>query len=424
MTELKYIEDTITGKKYKPDMEFRFKIAIPCVDVEEFALLIEHDGHVDASVNSLLRLADESKAPYCVSIGILPGNVTFPDGSKRKMRPNSYDLFDREYGDFVIFELLPYVKETYGIKISDNPDMHMVSGGSSGGFSAFVLAWFHPDFFHRIFLSSPSFMPMGRGDELLPLIRKCETKPFRIYEESSETEPEDYFGWNRHGADGARSSFEFANYDFKFEYFENEGHVSRYRKEDDAYIRNEWIWKDWQTEPIVAPANSPRVDKVIPFGSKWESCSAFPTAEKPTCDSLSKIYDNAVLSNDAQAWYTSNKNDDIVYLHINNGNFSADRRLTHAMLHTIPQQQIRGAIDMAVDRTDRLFVLTEMGIQCVRSAGLIDVILDLPDSTKPRKIAVTDALYVQTEKGLYKRALCADSVTDSDENRKCINYVD
>ena len=36
-------------------------------------------------------------------------------------------------------------------------------------------------------------------------------------------------------------------------------------------------------------------------------------------------------------------------------------------------QKVKGAIDMAVDHTDRLFVLTEMGIQCVRSFGLIDV---------------------------------------------------
>ncbi|MBO7157193.1 MAG: hypothetical protein J6W31_01160, partial [Clostridia bacterium] len=76
------------------------------------------------------------------------------------------------------------------------------------------------------------------------------------------------------------------------------------------------------------------------------------------------------------------------------------------------------------DRTDRLFVLTEMGIQCVRSFGLIDVILDLPDGTKPQKIAVTDALYVQTEAGIYKRALQEDCITETAEKRKQISYYD
>lgn len=79
---------------------------------------------------------------------------------------------------------------------------------------------------------------------------------------------------------------------------------------------------------------------------------------------------------------------------------------------------------MAVDKTDRLYVLTEIGIQCVRSFGLIDVILDLPDQSAPQKIVVTDALYVQTAAGIYKRELCADCITESEEKRKQTSYYD
>ena len=94
------------------------------------------------------------------------------------------------------------------------------------------------------------------------------------------------------------------------------------------------------------------------------------------------------------------------------------------MLHTIPHQKIKGAIDMAVDKTDRLFALTEIGIQCVRTFGAIDVILDLPDNSNAQRIAITDALYVQTENGIYKRELCKEHITESEEKRQQTNYYD
>ena len=240
MTKLQYIDGSLIGKKYKPGIEFVFHLAVPCVECDEFALFLEHDGQwsLEANINSMLQLAKEGKAPYCVTVCVEPGNLLLPDGVRRNMRMNNYDMFDREYGDFLVHELIPYIEETYVIKVSKSPDMHLVSGGSSGGISAFVIAWFHPDYFHRIYMSSPSFLAMGRGNEIPYLVRKYETKPFRIYEEWSENEPNDYFGWSRGIDEEAREAFMFANYDFAYKYFEGEGHCSRYRHEEQAYIRN------------------------------------------------------------------------------------------------------------------------------------------------------------------------------------------
>lgn len=341
------------------------------------------------------------------------------------MRMNSYDFFDREYGDFIVYELIPYVLKKYGIIISDSPDMHLISGGSSGGISSFVVAWFHSDYFRRVYMSSPSFLAMGRGNEIPYLIRKYETKPFRIYEEWSENEPNDYFGWSRGVDEVAKESLIFAKYDFNYAYFPGEGHCSRYRDENEAYKRNEWIWHDWQTKPIKALGNSDRVDKVIPFGSAWEKCCAFPSESACAVPpALTRAYKTVVLSNDAQMWYASGENEDIIYSYVNNGHYEMKNRNLHAVLHTIPRVSKNGILDMAVDRTDRLYVLTEIGVQCVRSFGLIDVILDLPDRSAPIKIAVADALYVQTENGIYKRNLCKECITDGDEKRKQISYYD
>ena len=425
MTAIKSIQCTLVGRKYKPGILFDVVIAVPEANVDEYALLIEHDGQNDANVNSLLALADEGKAPYCVSVGVFPGKIKMPDGTLRKMRMNSYDLFDREYGDFIVYELIPYISKEYSIRFSSSPDMHLVSGGSSGGISAFVMAWFHPDYFHRVYMSSPSFLAMGRGNEIPYLIRKYETKPIRIYEEYSQNEPNDYFGWSKAVDEEARAALTFAGYDFKCTYIEGEGHCSRYRNADESYLRNEWIWRDWNVAKITAPRNSLRIDRVITAESRWEICDIFPVKENTAPPAaLSEHFDKVVLSNDGQAWYVANKSDDAVLMFVNGGKISTEKGLLHATLHTIPGIYPKGAIDMAVDTADRLFVLTSIGVQCVRSFGLIDVILDLPDRAIPLEIAVSDALYVRTESGIYKRPLCEVCTKSDEQPRKFVSYYD
>ena len=425
MTAIKSIQCTLVGRKYKPGILFDVVIAVPEANVDEYALLIEHDGQNDANVNSLLALADEGKAPYCVSVGVLPGKIKMPNGTLRKMRMNSYDLFDREYGDFIVYELIPYISKEYSIRFSSSPDMHFVCGCSSGGISAFCIAWFHPEYFHRVYMSSPSFLAMGRGNEIPYLIRKYETKPLRIYEEYSENEPNDYFGWSRAIDEETREALIFAGYDFECAYFPGEGHGSRYRQIDEAYLRNEWIWRDWNVAKITAPRNSSRIDKVIPAESRWEICDIFPVKENTAPPAaLSEHFDKVVLSNDGQAWYVANKSDDAVLMFVNGGKISTEKGLLHATLHTIPGIYPKGAIDMAVDTADRLFVLTSIGVQCVRSFGLIDVILDLPDRAIPLEIAVSDALYVRTESGIYKRPLCEVCTKSDEQPRKFVSYYD
>ncbi len=421
MTGIREIKGCLFGEKYKAGLKFDFSIAIPEQEAEEYALLVEHDGKNDANIESMLKLAEEGKAPYCVSLGVCPGVLTVADGSKRNMRMNSYDLFDHEYADFIVRELIPYICDTYQLKISASPDWHFVSGGSSGGISAFVMAWFHPEYFHRVYMCSPSFLAMGRGNELPYLIRKYETKPLRIYQEMSENEPNDYFGWSRGIDEETDLGLMFAGYDYRSAYFEGEGHCSRYRNAEEAYKRNEWIWQDYKAKPITAPSNSPRVNRVIPGNSSWTPCAVF--SQKVPTDIPAELcgYECAVCSVDGMTWYGGSKDDDIVYMHPA-GKEQIGNRYLHAALHTIPRIGPRGAIDMAIDAVDRLYVLTAIGIQCVRAFGLIDVILDLPDDAEPIGIAVSDALYVKTGKGIYRRPLCEDCTDFEHPQRKYTKY--
>ncbi len=424
MTSIKKLSGELVGKNYKPGLKFAFSVAVPLVETDAFALFVEHDALNDVTVETMLRLADEGKAPYCVGVGVMPGKLTMPDGSVRGMRMNSYDLFDREYADFIVYELIPYITATYGLNISSSSDMHLVCGGSSGGISALVMAWFHTEYFRRVYMSSPSFLAMGRGNEIPYLLRKYETKPLRIYQELSENEPNDYFGWSRGIDEETDKGLIFAGYDYRSKYFAGEGQCSRYGEPVEAYARYEWLWYNYKSVPVAAPANSPRVDQVVPFGSRWEKCSAFPEKAVQAIPEELKNYDTVVLSDDKLAWYAADKKDDVVYMHVADGSGSHENRLLHATLHTFPRVYPKGAAAMAVDANDRLYALTAVGIQCVRSFGLIDVILELPDDSAPLDIAVTDALYVKTEKGIYRRALCADCTDFENAQRKYTEYYD
>ena len=421
MCNFRQYTGSFTGKKYKPGLVFDYTVSIPKQKVEAYGLVVEHDGPNKANEQALYLLAKEGKAPFCVYVGVYAGKLVFDNKSKRDMRMNCYDQFNREYADFLVYELIPYLTEKYQLKLYPSADMRMISGGSSGGLSAFCIGWFHPEYFHRVYMSSPSFLAMGRGNELPYLVRKCETKPLRIYEEYSENEPDEYFGSSYPVDIEIKNGLTFSKYDFTCKFFKGENHCSRYLNKEEALVRNEWLWKDWKTTPIAAPANSSRVDMVVPFSEKWEKCDPSPQIGTEKVAPQLQGYDHAVYSSDKKLIYCAAKSEPVVYAKTD---VNAEGRLVHAYLHTLPDVSETGVIDMCVDMYDRLYVLTKIGIQCVRSFGLIDVILDLPDNKKPKKISVSDStLYVETEDGVYRRKLRNDPVKKK-VVRKCTFYYD
>jgi len=396
-------EGDVIGQKYKPGSVFHYKIGIPNVD-EECAIMIEHDRYNGAQAKAMAQLYEEKIAPPCVEIGIEPGKLIFESGDNRNMRPNDYDLFDSEYGDFIVYELIPTLTEKYNLKISPNPDWHLVGGGSSGGLSSWVIAWFHPSYFHRIYMSSPSFLPMGRGEELPALIRKYETKPFKVYEEYSEHEPNDYFGWTYIGGLSGKKSIEFAGYDFTVKYFEGGGHCSHRYDDDEAYIRMKTIWEGYLEHPIVAPRNSRRVDMVVPYGTYWEKTESFPKSEP--------IHE--IFSSDFNMQYCGDVNLEEIWKYPVDLNRNViKQKYIHTYLHTLPGIYPKGALDMDLDAYDHLYVLTMMGIQCVRPFGIVDVILNLPEGETPEMISIQGKeLYLKTDKGIWKRPLVVEGRTE------------
>ncbi len=71
--------------------------------------------------------------------------------------PNSKGMGDKaqSYTDFVIGEVMPYVKKNY--RVLEGPTNTAIMGSSLGGLMAFDMAWKHPDVFGKVGVFSGSF---------------------------------------------------------------------------------------------------------------------------------------------------------------------------------------------------------------------------------------------------------------------------
>lgn len=423
------------------DAVFQYEIHIPekCNDDGEYGLILCHDGlnRAEASANEFL--ATSGDAPHCITIGIDGGNInpTVENGNTRGLRMNTYDFFSGKFPDFIVDEFLPYLTGKYNLQISSSADMHVVTGGSSGGISSWNIAWHRTDYFKRVYMSSPSFLEMGKGQELVTLMRKFETKPIRVYTEYSEDEPNDYFGSSFCVAKAAELALKFAGYDMKCAYYPQEGHCSRRLEYENAVERLKFLWKDWKNKQIEVTKISPRMEFVFSVGDEWcETDDVFPEKIQPVSNGLftpqgeyiadgSKIIfvnsagerktvaggfskiNSLLISPDKWRLYIGDEHRSCVYAANIQKDGSLGEIYVQAALHLNTDFTTPGVFDMCIDSEDRIYAATEVGIQTIRSYGLIDVILSNPKDEMVEKIELDNDgfLVAQTKEKQYKRKL-------------------
>lgn len=447
-------EGTYTAKGVYDGIVFPYFVHVPvCAENREnCALLVTHDGLNRADAWAMEQLAGTGEAPPCITVGVVSGTLPLDGGFSRGMRMLNYDMFTRDYPDFVADELLPYLIETYDLHISPSPDLHMTSGGSSGGISAWNMAWYRTDAFRRVYMSSPSFLSMGNGREIPALIRKVETKPIRVWTEFSEHEPDDYFGSSYCAADDAERALRFAGYDMMSAYYPGEGHCSRNGNPENALERMRFLWKNWDSEPITVKKLSPRMEKLISIDCPWEETDDFPQkadavtpAGKYTVERGNVLFTpnggKSRVVSDAPAWavplavssdktrlYMGKRSGVIAVTIQPDGSLAG--RFVHAALHMETDSFISGAYDLCASSDDRLYAATESGIQCIRSFGLIDAIVPLPDGLVPREIEFDTAdgvtyLYARAAHKIFRRRwLQGGRVSDTPTQPRNMSYYD
>lgn len=454
MTELngRLIEGTFTSEIFEPGTVFPYCIFVPAEydGRTPAALIVEQDGLCKNQAYAMQKLTAEGNAPVCIIVGIDSGYLpaSLEGGFARGMRDVEYDQPGRGYPDFVIEEFLPNVLKQENLIISPEANMHMISGGSSGGCCAWNAVWFRNDFFCRAFLSSPSFLAMRGMDEYLTLIRKTETHPIRVYVTVASNEPDDYFGSSYVAGIATDRALKYAGYDYAFDYIEGGGHCAKFH--DSEYNEHvlRFLWKDWK-KPIRPLRFSQRIQFFLDFDSAWQETNEMPKAcHAKTAQGIysfegGKITFNSysgnihvvaddfdeisalAISSDRWRLYIADRTRRNIYVMSICPDGGLKEKYIFAPLHLAFDCRTIGASDLCVDTVDRVYAATELGVQTITSFGIVDSIIPLPHDLPAEKIAFggenNEYLYVKSGIHIFRRKLKVCGKAENDVITKPAN---
>ncbi len=203
--------------------------------------------------NTLDNMIADKRLPVLVAVMIASG------GNERSME---YDTVSGKYAEYVESEVLPRVEKETGVTVTKDPDARMAYGGSSGGIAAFSMAWFHPEWYHRVVSYSGTFVNLQHSDAVPHggweyhenLIAKADAKPLRIWLEAGEndngaqTASSAFRNWviaNKHMAEALKAK----GYHFQFVFAKGAGHTDSRTNQQTIAEALEFAWKGYLISP-------------------------------------------------------------------------------------------------------------------------------------------------------------------------------
>jgi iron(III)-enterobactin esterase len=223
----------------------------------EAPFIVGADGPDRLLFTVLDNLIAEKKVPALVAISIGNGSGD-AQGSERGLE---YDTMSGKYAEFVETEVLPLVEARAGVKLTRDPDGRATMGGSSGGAAALIMAWYHPQWYHRVLSYSGTWInqqwpynpatPHGAWEFHERLIAESAMKPIRIWMEVGDR---DLLNPNvmRDGmhdwvvANEAMAKVLAAKgYHYQFVFAENAGHVDHAVRAQTLAEALEYVWEGY-----------------------------------------------------------------------------------------------------------------------------------------------------------------------------------
>jgi len=224
--------------------------------------IVGADGPDPLLFSALDTLIAQHKLPPMIAISIGNGSGD-AQGSQRGLE---YDTMSGVYAEFVEKEVLPLVEVHAHVKLTKDPDARATMGGSSGGSCALIMAWYHPELYHRVLTYSGTFInqqwpsnpqtPHGAWEFHEHLIPESPAKPIRIWMEVGDR---DLFNPNvmRDGMhDWVLANEQMAKvlaakgYRYQFVFARNAGHVDRAVKQQTLPEALQYLWQDYPLSAI------------------------------------------------------------------------------------------------------------------------------------------------------------------------------
>jgi enterochelin esterase family protein len=241
------------------------------------ALMVWHDGQGLVDRNGQSRLQDavdnltyEKKIPVAIYVFVSPGDYTMTPGSptyefiakfskdsgrtlKDSTRSTCYDTVTDRYARLLHDELLPEVEAKYNIR--KDGYSHGVVGNSSGGISAFNIAWWHPEWFSRVITRIGTFTSIQwqpgtlDGGNVFPFaVRKQPKRNIRVWlQDGSEDLENEHGSWPLQNIQMA-NSLKLREYDFHLSFGNNNHTGASGGAETPEELA--WIWRDYDPSRV------------------------------------------------------------------------------------------------------------------------------------------------------------------------------
>ena len=220
--------------------------------------IVGADGPDRALFTALDNLIAEHRVPVMIAISIGNGSGD-AQGSERGLE---YDTISGLYAEFVEKEVLPLVEKQCQVKLTKNPEGRATMGGSSGGSCALIMAWYHPDLYHRVLTYSGTYVnqqwppnaetPHGAWEFHEHLIPNSPAKPLRIWMEVGDRDllnpnimHDNMHDWVIANENMAKA-LAAKGYHYQFVFARNAGHVDSRVKQQTLAEALEWLWRDYQ----------------------------------------------------------------------------------------------------------------------------------------------------------------------------------
>ncbi len=226
----------------------------------EVPFIVGADGIDRSLFTALDNLIAAKKVPVMIAISIGNGSGD-AQGSQRGLE---YDTMSGLYAEFVEKEVLPQVESQYKVKLTKDPEGRATTGCSSGGSCAIIMAWYHPDLYHRVLTFSGTFVnqqwpydpktPGGCWELHKTLIPNSEVKPLRIWMEVGDRDllnpnimRDDMHDWVLANENMARA-LAAKGYHYQFSFVKNAGHCDGNMKAQLLPEALEYVWKGYPIE--------------------------------------------------------------------------------------------------------------------------------------------------------------------------------
>ena len=219
--------------------------------------IVGADGPDPLLFTALDNLIAQKRVPAMIAISISNGSGD-AQGSERGLE---YDTMSPRYAEFVETEVLPLVEKQYHVILTKDPEGRATMGGSSGGSCALIMAWYHPELYHRVLTYSGTYVnqqwppnpetPGGAWEFHRRLIPGSPAKPIRLWMEVGDRDLYNPNIMRDEMHDWVVANEEMAKvlaakgYHYQFVFARNAGHTDRTVKQQTLPEALEYLWQGY-----------------------------------------------------------------------------------------------------------------------------------------------------------------------------------